>query len=255
MPLRELWADNAIGTVNTIANAGATTLHVTTVYGSFPVPASGVSQFHAVINPGANFAPNPTTEVVTVTVNSSGTWTVSTLAFNHAVGEVVALVVTAAALTNITNAPGAIIASLRNASATTYTITATTITRVDATNLLMTYIVPPSGSVEIEWEMSTSGLGAVTLFGAALGCLSGTSGTTHLGVDYEVATSTSLKNSDLGGLRLRWCDIITGQTPGTTVIACLAAYVLGATDAWSIFSGTGNGIANPGPIIGKVTAL
>lgn len=153
--------------------------------------------------------------------------------------------------------PGQLLAFLRYgvATPTSYTITSTTIAQIDPTNLVLTFTAPPSGNVFIEWEMGSSGLGANALFGGAVGTLSGTTGTTHLGVDYQVIATTTLTDNDLKGLRVGWKDAVTGLTPGATIVACPAAYVLGPADAWILFAGSGNGIANPGPFLGKVTAL
>lgn len=97
----ELFADNTAGELTASAIAGATTLVVETLTGTFPNP--GVSQqFHCVVNSGAT-----TAEIIQVTTNASGTFTLSTGLLNaHNPGELVVLIITTAGLGTLTGGGG-----------------------------------------------------------------------------------------------------------------------------------------------------
>jgi len=96
-----LLADATYGHLTANALSGNESLVVATDQGTFPTPAAG-QQFPIVINPNlTGLADNATTERCIVTANSSGTFTVGPLTYNHSSGEQVVVVIDSAFLMGI----------------------------------------------------------------------------------------------------------------------------------------------------------
>lgn len=233
----ELWADNAIGHFNTLCTGGATALHISTDYGTFPAPAAN-QEFHAVLNPSSNpLIPNATTEVVTVTANSAGVWTTSTTAFGHAVNEPVALIVSSAGLGNIA---GTLIGRNENNAHHENTTASTSMVEILAA-YQWTFVAPPSGAVE--W--SATGYWGLNGSGNALFVQP------HITTLGLVGLPQAVINT-LGNAILTTYNTITGLVAGTTYTIEPYWSVISSASSGELLVGTANSLSS---LIQRVTCL
>ena len=127
--------------------------------------------------------------------------------------------------------PGTLLGSLsyRGASDTVYTVTATTLTAVDTTNLRLTVLAPPDGNMRARWSANMVVNNAIAnVYGGVL------NGASNLGSGIVYASSSA-------GGRILYEQLFTGLTAGTSYPLDLAAYTSNATDSIAISHGPTNG--------------
>lgn len=224
--------------LNAAIDADDTSVSVTDGSG-FP----SVGTFRCVIQDSED---NPTSrEIVLVTARSSNTLTVtrgqeSTSGVNHADGSYIAIVLTAGA---ITSSSGYLLA-FKSHTAGDETTTSTTLVDLDATNAVVTFTAPASGSVLIRLT-AVVGPQATASSYVSWGIRESTSI-----IEGAVGESIANRNAAATVNEYRSCSMVfvrTGLTAGTSYTYKWA---------WATSTGTGNQKANASaPSVMEVWAL